>query len=308
MEVPLIAWLGLLAVVLVVIVLDTFVFGRNPHEVTFKEAGVWSAIYISIGLAFTGVVAWAWGGEAASQYLAGFLVEKSLSLDNIFIFAIIFGAFNVPLIYRQRALLWGVTGALVMRLIFILLGSALLSAFHWTIYLFGGILLVTAWRLLRSGEDHVDPERNPVLRVMRRFLPMSQEWDGQKLVTRIDTKRALTPMAAVLVVIMATDLVFAVDSIPAIFAITEEPFIVMAANVFALLGLRALYFMLDGMVHRFVYLKPALAIVLAFVGVKMLLIDVFKFPIAVSLGVIVGVIGGSIILSLYRTKTPTSSS
>ena len=308
MEVPIIAWLSLVVVLVVVLAFDLLVFGRKPHEVSFKEALTWSAIYISMGVAYSFAIERWLGAQASGEYLAGFVIEKSLSIDNIFVFAVIFTAFGVPAIYRQRALLWGVIGALVLRFIFILLGSTLLDSFAWMIYVFGAILLITAWRLIRSGDEHVDPEANPVLRLLKRIWPMTEEWTGQKLTVKQAGKRLLTPMAGVLVVIIATDIVFAVDSIPAIFAITSEPFIVMAANVFALLGLRALYFLLDGLLERFIYIKPALALVLAFVGVKMLLLDVVKIPIAVSLPVVIILIGGGIVLSLLKTRnnSPTT--
>jgi tellurite resistance protein TerC len=307
MEVPMIAWLSLVAILAVVLAFDLLVFGRRPHEVSFKEALTWSAIYISLGVAYSFAIERWLGAQASGEYLAGFVIEKSLSVDNIFVFAVIFTAFGVPAIYRQRALLWGVIGALVLRFIFILLGSTLLESFAWMIYVFGAILLVTAWRLLRSGDEHVDPAANPVLRRLKRIWPMTDDGNGQRLTVRQAGKRFLTPMAGVLVVIVATDIVFAVDSIPAIFAITSEPFIVMAANVFALLGLRALYFLLDGLLERFIYIKPALALVLAFVGVKMLLLDVVKIPITVSLPVVLVLVGGGIVLSLLKTRERVTS-
>jgi tellurite resistance protein TerC len=306
-EVPNIAWISLVVVLVVVLAFDLLVFGRKPHEVSFKEALTWSAIYISMGVAYSFAIERWLGSQASGEYLAGFVIEKSLSIDNIFVFAVIFTAFGVPTIYRQRALLWGVIGALVLRFIFILLGSTLLDSFAWMIYVFGAILLITAWRLIRSGDEHVDPAANPILRLLKRIWPMTEEWTGQKLTVRQSGKRLLTPMAGVLVVIIATDIVFAVDSIPAIFAITSEPFIVMAANVFALLGLRALYFLLDGLLERFIYIKPALALVLAFVGVKMLLLDVVKIPISVSLPVVIILIGGGIVLSLLKTRNNTAA-
>ncbi|HAM25016.1 MAG TPA: hypothetical protein DCM51_05615 [Actinobacteria bacterium] len=308
MEVPMIAWLSLVVILAVVLGFDLLVFGRRPHEVSFKEALTWSAVYICLGVAYSFVIERWLGAQATGEYLAGFVIEKSLSVDNIFVFAVIFTALGVPAIYRQRALLWGVIGALVLRFIFILLGSTLLESFAWMIYVFGAILLVTSWRLLRSGAEHVDPAGNPVLRLLKRIWPMTDDWNGQKLTAKHAGKRLLTPMAGVLVVIVATNIVFAVDSIPAIFAITSEPFIVMAANVFALLGLRALYFLLDGLLERFIYIKPALALVLAFVGVKILLLDAVKIPITVSLTVVLVLVGGGIVLSLIKTRNKVTSS
>ena len=251
---------------------------------------------------------WAWqGSEAGSQYLAGYLLERSLSLDNIFVFAVILAYFAVPGEKVQgKVLAWGIILALVLRLIFIMLGATLLDAFHITFYVFGAILLYTAWKLARHDDTEIEPENNPLLKQLRKRVTMTEDYDGDKLFTKVDGKRVATPLLAVFIVIASTDILFAVDSIPAIFAITQEPFIVFAANAFALVGLRALYFLLVGLMDRFVYLTQGLAVILAFIGVKMLLIDVWHVPIWLSLGVIAVTLALTAIFSLRATpKTST---
>jgi tellurite resistance protein TerC len=240
------------------------------------------------------------GGTFAGEYFAGYLIEKSLSVDNIFVFALIFGYFAVPAKYQHRVLFWGVVGALVMRAGFIAAGATLLDRFSWTVYVFGAFLLVTGVRMARQGDDHVDPSRNPLLRLLRRRVPMTEGYEGQRFVVRRAGRFLATPMLAVLLVVETTDVVFAVDSIPAIFAVTDEPFLVFTSNAFAILGLRALYFLLAGMITRFAYLKIGLAAVLAFVGVKLLLTHVVHLPIWLSLGVIAAILGTALVASLVR--------
>jgi tellurite resistance protein TerC len=299
-QVDLWIWGAFVAFILALLALDLFVLHRDAHEVSFKEAGVWSAIWVSLGLAFGAVVWWWQGGAAAGQYLAGYLIEKSLSVDNIFVFALIFGYFAVPTRYQHRVLFWGVLGALVFRALFIAAGVTLLESFHWMIYVFGGFLVLTGIKMWRSRDAEVDPSRNPVLRGMRRVVPMTDEYRGQRMTVREAGKLFATPLLAVVAVIETTDVLFAVDSIPAILAVTREPFLVFTSNAFAILGLRALYFLLAGMMDRFAYLKLGLAAVLVFVGVKMLLTDVYKLPIGISLGVIAATIAVSIVVSLRR--------
>ena len=292
------AWAILGAAVVVMLVVDLFVFARGRREVTVKESAIWSAVWLALALGFTGVM-WAYGGsDAGSEYLAGYLIERSLSLDNIFVFAVLFSYFAVPPIVQGRVLSWGIALALVLRLIFILLGAALLDSFHITFYFFGLLLIYTAWKLARHDDTDVDPEHNPAFRFIRRRVPMSKDYDGGKLFTRQNGKRIATPLVAVFVVVATTDIVFAIDSIPAIFAITTVPFIVFAANAFAMLGLRALYFLLVGVMDRFVYLSQGLAVILGVIGVKMLLIDVWHVPIWLSLGLIVVILGATAVLSL----------
>ena len=296
------AWVGFLTVILFLLALDLFVFHREAHEVSFREATKFSIFWIALGVAF-GVLVWFWlGPQAGGEYFAGYLIEKSLSVDNIFVFALIFTYFAVPKAYQHRVLFWGILGALVMRAIFIVGGAALLDRFHWTIYLFGGFLIFTGLRMALSKNEELKPDHNPVLRVFKRLVPMTPDYRGQKLFVRADTKLLATPLMAVLVLIEATDVLFAVDSIPAIFAVTREPFIVFTSNAFAILGLRALYFMLAGMLDRFIYLKIGLATVLMFVGVKMLIAEWYKVPIWLSLLVITLAIGTSVVASLVKTK------
>jgi tellurite resistance protein TerC len=291
-------WVAFATFVLAMILLDLVVFGRRPHEVTTREAAAWSTVWLTLGLGFGGVV-WAWQGSTrAAEYTAGYLIEKSLSVDNIFVFALIFSYFAVPLAYRQRVLLWGVIGALVLRAILIFVGAALLDTFHVVIYLFGALLVATGIKMALAKGHEIHPERNPALRLLRRAVPIAADYDGQRLVTRQHGRRVATPLAAVFVVVATTDLVFAIDSIPAIFAVTDEPFIVLTANVFALLGLRALYFLLQGMMQRFRYLQPALAAILVFVGTKMLIVDLYKIPVWASLGVIAVILAAGVALSL----------
>jgi tellurite resistance protein TerC len=300
MDVPLYVWAATLGVIAAMLALDLLVLHRDAHEVSMREAALTSAMWVALGVAF-GVGVWAVaGGEHAGEYFAGYLIEKSLSVDNIFVFALIFGYFAVPAKYQHRVLFWGVVGALVMRAGFIAAGATLLDRFSWTVYVFGAFLLVTGVRMARQRDDHVDPSRNPLLRLLRRRVPMTEGYEGQRFVVRRAGRLLATPMLAVLLVVETTDVVFAVDSIPAIFAVTDEPFLVFTSNAFAILGLRALYFLLAGMITRFAYLKIGLAAVLAFVGVKLLLTHVVHLPIWLSLGVIAAILGTALVASLVR--------
>jgi tellurite resistance protein TerC len=291
-------WATFVAGIVGLLLLDLFVFHRDAHEVSFKEAALFSAFWISLGLLFGGVIWWWRGSEDAASYYAGFLIEKSLAVDNIFVFALIFTYFAVPAKYQHRVLFWGVLGALVFRAAFIAGGVALLETFHWTIYVFGAFLLFTGIRMARSRDEAIHPERNPALRLFKRVVPTTDEYHGQNLTVREAGRRMATPLLAVLVLIETSDILFAVDSIPAIFAVTNDPFLVFTSNAFAILGLRALYFMLAGMIDRFVFLKLGLAAVLVFVGAKMLLTDVWHIPVWLSLAFIAFAIG----LSLRATR------
>jgi tellurite resistance protein TerC len=295
-------WIGFIACVLALLALDLGVFHRNAHEVKFREALTWSVVWVSLAMVFNlGVYYW-FGPERALEFLAGYLIEKALSVDNVFVFLVIFSYFSVPAAYQHRVLFWGIVGALVMRAVFIVLGAALLSAFHWVIYVFGALLVVTGIKMLRAGDEQVRPDRNPVYRWFTRVVPSVPDYRGPRFWVVEHGKWMATPLLLVLVAIEATDLVFAVDSIPAIFAVTRDPFIVFTSNIFAILGLRAMFFMLAGVMGRFVYLKTGLALVLAFVGTKMLVSDFYKVPIAVSLAVVAALIGGSIVVSLVKTR------
>jgi tellurite resistance protein TerC len=275
--VPLWVWAVFLAFVVAMLALDLFVLHRRAHEVSLREAAAWSAVWIVVGLGFGGLV-WAWAGIGGAQaYLAGYLIEKSLSVDNIFLFAAIFAALAIPSRYQHRVLMFGIIGALLMRAAFIAAGITLLEAIHPVIYVFGAILLVAAVNMLR-GDEHAAPEHPRVLRLLRRLLPVTDQLHGQRFVVRNGGRLLATPLLVVLVVVEVTDVIFAVDSIPAVLAVTTDPFVVYTSNVFALLGMRALYFLLAGAAPRLRYLRPGLAVILAGVGVKLLLADVVEFP------------------------------
>lgn len=297
-------WIAFIAFMAAMLVFDLLVVHREAHVVTVREAATWSVIWIALALGF-GLVVWVWlGGSAAGEYLAGYLVEKSLSVDNVFVFSMIFTYFAVPAQYQHRVLFWGVFGALVMRAIFILTGAALLSAFHWVIYLFGILLVFTGLKMFRHQEMVLDPQENRALRALRRVVPVAPSYYGQKLFTRQGSQLVATPLFAVLFLIEVTDLIFAIDSIPAILAITREPFIVFSSNAFAILGLRALYFLLADLAGRFVHLKTGLALILVLVGGKMLLTDVYHVPIWMSLSAIAGILGITVVASLFTPSEP----
>lgn len=298
-------WGGFTLFVLAMLALDLGVFHRKAHVVGTREALGWSLFWIALSLLFNaGVLRW-FGPERGLEFLTGYLIEKALSVDNIFVFLMIFSYFSVPRAYQHRVLFWGILGAIVFRVIFILAGAALLAAFHWVIYIFGGLLIVTGIRIVRAGEVQVHPEHNPILRLVRRYVPVAAGDQGARFFVRTGGRLMATPLCLVLVVVEATDIVFAIDSIPAIFAITSDPFIVFTSNVFAILGLRALFFLLAGVMNRFHYLKIGLGVVLAFVGTKMLLSDVYKIPIGLSLAVVFLLIGGAVVASLLR-PTPAA--
>jgi len=295
-------WAAFAVLVVALLLVDLVVFARRGEEVPLRRAVWWSIAWTLAGLA-AGVFLWLWQGRGvAEEYVAGFLIEKSLSLDNLFVFALIFGYFAVPALHQRRVIFWGIVGAIVLRGLFILAGAALLDAFHFTIYVFGAFLVVTGIRMARHANVEIHPDRNPVLRLLGRVLPMTPRFQGDRLTVREGDRRVATPLLAALVLVASFDVVFAVDSIPAIFAVTRETFIVYAANAFSLLGLSALYFVLVGMVERFRYLNLGLAAVLVFVGVKMTLADVYALPVYVSLAVIVLVLAIAIAASLARTE------
>ena len=301
-EVPGWVWAAFVGAIAVLLVTDVLLVHRSPHDISPRSAAVESTVWIAIGLSFTFVIlAWQ-GGTAASEYLSGYLIEKSLSVDNVFVWAVIFGYFGVPNRYQFRVLFWGIFGALVLRAVFIFAGVALLETFNWVLYLFGAFLLVTAFRVARHKETEVHPEHNPVLRIVRRVVPSTNDYDGQKLFTRRTGRLLATPLFAVLVLTETTDIVFAVDSIPAILAVSREPFIVFASNAFAILGLRALYFLLAGMADRFRYLNIGLGAILAFVGLKMLAVELVHLPTWLSLGVIAVILAVTIMASLRAER------
>ena len=295
-------WGGFLLFVLAMLAIDLGLFHRKSHEVSLKEAAAWSAVWVALATVF-GVGVHAWFGPApALEFATGYLLEKALAVDNLFVFVVIFSAFGVPAAYQHRVLFWGVLGALVMRAAFILLGGALLQRFHWIIYLFGAVLLFTGVKLLLQRNEELHPENNPLVRWFQKVVPVTHELDGDHFFTRKDGRRYATPLFLALVALEVTDLVFAVDSIPAIFAVTTDPFIVFTSNIFAILGLRSLYFLLAGVLDRFVYLKIGLALVLIFVGGKMLAMDLYKVPIGASLGIIAGILAISVAASIWKTR------
>jgi tellurite resistance protein TerC len=299
----LLLWGALLIFIVGMLALDLLVFHRHAHAVSMREAAVFSAVWIGLGLAFGGLVFLWWGGQAGGEYLAGYVIEKSLSLDNVFVFAMIFGYFAVPAEYQHRLLFWGVMGAIVFRAIFIGLGAALLEQFHWLMYVLGIILLLTAWRMWRSRNDHaLDPEANPILRLVRRVVPMTTSYHGQSFIVRDAARWLATPLFAVLVVVETSDLMFAIDSIPAVFAVTDDAFIIFSSNAFAILGLRSLYFLLAGAILRFTFLKAGLAGLLVFAGVKILISDVWKIPIWLSLLIIATIISVSVAASIVADR------
>jgi tellurite resistance protein TerC len=302
LDVPLWAWGALVAGIAVLLLGDLLLVHRRPHAVSLREAGIESAVWITIGLSFSVVLAWAFGGAAAGEYLAGYLIEKSLSVDNVFVWAVIFGYFAVPAQYQFRVLFWGIFGALVLRAIFIFAGVALLETFEWVLYIFGAFLLYTAVKIARHHGAEVHPDNNPVLKLVRRVVPSTSEYDGQRMFTRRTGRRLATPLFAVLILVETTDVVFAVDSIPAILAVSREPFIVFASNAFAIMGLRALYFLLAGMAGRFRYLNFGLGLILGFVGIKMLIVEWYHVPTGLSLGVIAAVLAVTVWLSLRAER------
>ena len=301
-------WGGFTAFVLAMLALDLGVFHRKAHEVRFREALAWSIVWVALALTFNALI-WNWFGPTKGlEFLTGYLIEKALSVDNIFVFLVIFGYFAVPSAYQHRVLFWGILGALVMRAIFIAAGAALITKFHWIIYLFGALLLLTGVKLFVQRNEHMQPEKNPVLRLFRRFVPTVAEFHGQRFTVVQAGRRYATPLLAVLVLVEATDLVFAVDSIPAVFAVTKDPFIVYTSNIFAILGLRAMFFLLAGVMDRFLYLKPGLAAVLVFVGAKMMLTDIYKIPIGASLGVVAAILAVAVVASLVVSGRERSRS
>ena len=299
-------WGGFTVFILAMLALDLGVFHRKAHEVRPKEALIWSVVWIALAVVFNAIVWTQFGRERGMEFAAGYLIEKSLSVDNVFVFVVIFTAFAVPKLYQHRVLFWGVLGALVMRAVFIAAGSALLREFHWIIYVFGALLIVTGFKLLRDyGASR--PQDNPVVRFFSKRLRVTEGYEGQSFLVRRNGLLYATPLLIVLLAVEMTDLIFAVDSIPAIFAVTKDPFIVFTSNAFAILGLRALYFLLADVVQKFWLLKRALAAILLFVGTKMMLSEVRPIPIGVSLGVIAALLAGAVIASLLVPR-PTLAS
>ena len=305
-------WIGFNLFVLSMLAVDLGVFHRRAHEVSIKEATVWSIVWISLAMLFNVGLYLFWdklsptsnysNSEAALAFFTGYLIEKSLSVDNIFVFVLIFTFFAVPAVYQHRVLFWGILGALLMRGTLIAVGAVLLKEFHWIIYIFGAFLIFTGIRMAVHRNEEMHPEHNPVVRLLRRIMPVTENYERDHFFIRRAGKLLATPLFLVLLVVETTDLIFAVDSIPAIFAVTNDPFIVYTSNVFAILGLRSLYFLLAGVIDKFYYLKLGLSVVLAFVGTKMVIVDIYKIPIGLSLGVIASILAISVIASLRRSR------
>ena len=306
-------WVGFNVFVLLMLALDLGVFHRKAHAVSMKEALTWSIVWISLSLLFNLVIYLFWdvmvpnssytNGEAALAFLTGYLIEKSLSVDNVFVFILIFSFFAVPDKYQHRVLFWGILGALIMRGILIAVGAALLEQFHWIIYVFGAFLIYTGIRMALHQDEELKPDQNPIVKFFKRFMPVTENFEDDKFFVRRAGRLFATPLFLVLLVVESTDLVFAVDSIPAIFAVTRDPFIVYTSNVCAILGLRALYFLLANVMHQFQYLKLGLSVVLTFIGVKMVIVDLYHIPVGVSLAVVASVLTISILASLWKTKS-----
>lgn len=295
-------WVGFIAFVLAMLALDLGVINRAAKDVSLRSAALWTATWVSLALLFNLLLYFEVGKAAALEFATGYVIELSLSVDNIFVFLIIFKYFAVPREARHRVLFWGVLGALVMRAFMIFSGVLLLERFEWLIYVLGAFLVFTGLKMLKHGDTEIHPEHNPVLKMVRKMVPMQDNYEGAHFFSIRKAKRVATPLLAVLVMIETTDVVFALDSIPAIFAITRDPLIIFTSNIFAILGLRSLFFLVAGIMDRFVYLNVGLAIVLSFVGVKMLITDLYHVPINVSLAVVGLVLIGSILASLFVTR------
>jgi tellurite resistance protein TerC len=302
-------WIGFNVFVLAMLALDLGVFHRKAHVVSFRESIIWTAVWVVLALLFNAGVWHHYGSQKALEFFTGYLIEKSLSVDNVFVFALLFSYFAVPPIYQHKVLFWGILGALVMRAIMIAAGAALITQFTWIIYLFGAFLIITGLKMVLKREEEIHPERNPVVRWFKRLMPVTPDYRRDKFFVSDNGRRHATPLFVVLLLVEVSDVIFAVDSIPAIFAVTTDPFIVYTSNVFAILGLRSLYFVLAGVMNKFHYLKIGLGVVLAFVGVKMLLAHTaYKLDTLVSLGVVAGILAISIVASLLRPARPVKFS
>jgi tellurite resistance protein TerC len=295
-------WLGFNVFVLIMLALDLGVFHRKAHEVKIKEALIWSFVWIALAMIFNYGVYVYMGKVKALEFFTGYILEKSLSVDNIFVFILVFTFFKVPSRYQHKILFWGILGALVMRIILIFSGVALLTKFHWLIYVFGAFLIFTGIKMLVQKDGHVEPDKNIVVRLFKKFYPVTSDYHEDKFFVKLEGRKLATPMFVVLLVIEFTDLIFAVDSIPAVLAITNDTFIVYTSNVFAILGLRALYFALSGVMKYFRFLKIGLSVILVFVGAKMMMVDFYKFPITLSLGIIISILLISVLASLIIKK------
>lgn len=315
-------WIGFIAFILMMLALDLGVFNRKVHKVGIREATAWTVFWVILALIFNALVFYMYehhwlgigreighvlsGKNAAVQFFTGYIIEKSLSLDNIFVIALIFSYFKVPGKYQHRVLFWGILGAIIMRGIMILTGAALIARFSWMVYVFGALLIITAVKMLISRHDNLEPDKNPLVRFARRVYPVSDTYDGKRFFTQVDEKRGITPLFLALLVVESSDVLFAIDSIPAIFAVTRDPFLVFTSNIFAILGLRSMYFALAAMMEKFRYIKMSLVFILAYVGVKMSLSHYYPIPIGISLAVIAGILLVGLFASLYGNYRDTA--
>jgi tellurite resistance protein TerC len=296
-------WVGFSVFILFMLSLDLGLFNRKAHAIRYREAMIWSFVWITFAMIFAGIVFWTQGTDLGLKFLTGYVIELSLSVDNLFVFLLIFSFFKVPAKVQHRVLFWGVMGALVMRLTMIFIGATLINRFHWILYVFGAFLVYTGIKMFRQEDTDIQPDQNPVVRAVTRYVPITRTYEGEKFFTRVKGKLTGTLLLLVLIIVEVTDLVFAVDSIPAIFAITTNTFIVYTSNVFAILGLRSMYFLLAGVVEKFQYLRMGLAIVLTFIGVKMLIEALhIVIPVWISLAVVATVLSGSVVASLLWPK------
>lgn len=298
MEITTMMWVGFAVIMLVVFALDLGVFNRKSHEIKFREALTWTLVWVSLALSFNAWIYFEMGPTKAMEFFTGYLIEQSLSVDNLFVFIMIFSYFHITKVHQPKILKWGIIGALVLRAIFILAGIGLIERFHWMIYVFGGILVVTGFKMAFGGEGQIEPEKNPMVRLVRKLVPITKRIRDDRFFVKKGGVRAATPLFLALVMVESSDLIFAVDSIPAVLAVSRDPFIVYTSNVFAIMGLRSLYYLLANVMEMFVYLKLGVSVILAYVGVKMLLVDIYHIPIIFSLGTIVGVLAISIITSV----------
>lgn len=302
MNVPLWLWLAVIGLILLMLTID-LVAHRRAHIISVREAAIWSGVWVLMGVVFGGVVWFGYGAEFGQQYFAGYVIEKSLAVDNVFVWAIIFAFFGVPRQFQHRVLFLGVLGALVFRGAFIAAGAVIIASAEWVLYVFAVFLIFTGYKMLKQRNEHIDPQKSRTLKLFRRYIPMTDVFYGQRLLVRKEGLLLATPLLAVLVMVEVTDIVFAVDSIPAIFAVTDEVFLVFTANAFAILGLRAMYFLLADLIHRFIYLKVGLALVLVWVGVKMVLkVDLYYIPTSISLAVILTILAVSVLTSVRATR------
>jgi TerC family integral membrane protein len=302
MSTPLLMWLGFGLLLTVMFAIDLGLFSRRSHEIRFREAFTWTIVWIALAMAFDGWIYYALGPTKALEFMAGYLIEESLSVDNLFVFIMIFTYFHVTRAQQPKVLKWGIIGALAMRAVFIFAGIGLINRFQWLIYLFGAILVLTAAKMAFGSEGEIKPEKNLLVRLVRRILPVTKRISGDRFFIRRRGILAATPLFLTLVVVESSDVIFAVDSIPAVLAVSRDPFIVYTSNVFAILGLRSLYYLLAGVMEMFVHLKLGVSFILAFVGVKMLLTDLYHIPIYFSLGVIVGALAISILTSVTLAR------